>query len=329
MMKPTSLIISLTLALSLLAAPLGAEAQQAGKVPRIGFISMWAGPSDNAQLDAFRQGLRALGYVEGQNVALEIRYAGDRFEKLPDLAAELVRLKVDVIVTQSGVAGMAAKEATQTIPIVMASSKDAVRQGLVVSLARPGGNVTGLTLISPDLSQKRLELLRELFPKLSRAGVLWCAAGSPATEWTETLAAADALKVKLSSLEVRGPQDLASAFASAVRQRLEAILVFDCSLLNPSAARITELSMKNRLPAVYPFSIYPAAGGFMSYGPDLRDAARRAAAYVDKILKGAKPADLPVEQPTKFELVINLRTAKALGLTIPPAVLVRADEVIE
>ena len=311
------------------AAPLAAEAQQAGRVPRIGFISMRLGPSDNAQLDGFRQGLRDLGYLEGRNVVLEIRYAGDRFEKLPDLAAELVRLKVDVIVTQSGVAGIAAKEATQTIPIVMASSGDAVRQGLVVSLARPGGNVTGLTMISPELSQKRLELLRELFPKLSRVGVLWCASGAVAdTEWTETLAAADILKVKLSSLEVRGPQDLASAFVSAARQRLEAIIVFDCSLLHPSAARITELSMKNRLPALYPYSIYIAAGGLMSYGPDLRDAAHRAAAYVDKILKGAKPADLPVEQPTKFEFVINLKTAKALGLTIPPSLLQRADEII-
>jgi putative tryptophan/tyrosine transport system substrate-binding protein len=316
---------------AVLATPLAAEAQQAGRVPRIGFISMRSGPSDNAQLDAFRQGLRELGYLEGRNVVLEIRYAGEKFEKLPDLAADLVRLKVDVIVTQSGVAGLAAKEATQTIPIVMASSGDAVRQGLVMSLARPGGNVTGLTMISPELSQKRLEVLRELLPKLSRAGVIWCAAGGAVAdkEWTETLAAADVLKVKLSSLEVRGPQDLASAFVSAARQRLEAIIVFDCSLLHPSAARITELSMENRLPALYPFALYPTAGGLMSYGPDLRDGAHRAAGYVDKILKGAKPADLPVELPTKFQLIINLKTAKALGLTIPPSLLLRADQVLE
>jgi putative tryptophan/tyrosine transport system substrate-binding protein len=242
----------------------------------------------------------------------------------------MVRVKVDVIVASTGVAAMAAKEATQTIPIVMAASGFAIRQGLVASLGRPGGNVTGLTMISPELSQKRLEVLREVFPKLSRAGVLWCAGNAVADQqWTETRAAAGVLRVQLSSLEVRGPQDLTNAFASAVRQRVEAVIVFDCSLLHPSAARITELSMENRLPALYPFSTYPEAGGLMSYGPDDRGAPRRAATYVDKILKGAKPADLPVEQPTKFELVSNLKTAKALGITIPSLLLLQADQVIE
>jgi putative tryptophan/tyrosine transport system substrate-binding protein len=279
--RAAALII--TFALAILAAPLAASAQKADGVPRIGFISMRSGPRDNAQLDAFRQGLSELGYLEGRNVVLETRYAAGSEKKLPQLAAELVRLKVDVIVTQSGVAGLAARDATQTIPIVMASSADAVRQGLVASLARPGGNVTRLTMISPELSQKRLELLRELFPKLLRAGVLWCGAGGPIPdeEWAETLAAADVLKVKLSSLDVRGSKDLASAFVSAARQSLEAIMVFDCSRLHPSAARITELSLTNRLPALYPYAMYTEAGGLMSYGPSVRDAAHRTAAYVD------------------------------------------------
>jgi len=320
-----------TLTGGLLAAPLAVEAQQAGHPYRIGFISMRSGPADNPQLDAFRGGLRELGYLEGQNVVLEIRYAGGTVEKLPKLAAELVRLKVDVIVTQSGVAAIATKKATRTIPIVMVSSGDAVRLGLVASLARPGGNVTGLTMISPELSQKRLEILREVLPTLSHVGVLWCGGGEGIgdAEWTETQVAADALKVRLSSLEARGFQDLASTFVAAARHRLEAVIVFDCSSLHPSAARITELSMRNRLPALYPYSFYTEAGGLMSYGSNLRDAAHRAAAYVDKILKGTKPADLPVEQPTKFELVINLKTARAINLTIPPSLLQRADQVIE
>jgi len=314
-------------------APLGVEAQQAKKVSRIGFISMRSGPADNPQLEAFRQGLRELGYLEGQNVLLEIDYAGANVSKLPDLAAKLVRLNVDVIVAQSGAATIAAKRATRTIPIVMVSSADAVQQGLVASLHHPGGNITGLTLISPELGQKRLEVLRELLPMVSRVGVLWCGSPDEAPsgdiEWQGIQAAARLLSVKPSSLEIREAQDPASAFSLATRQRTEAIIVLDCSRLNTSPGRISELAMATRLPAMYPFSIYPEAGGLMSYGPNLRDAARRAATYVDKILKGAKPADLPVEQPTKFELVINLKTAKALGLTIPPSLLLRADQVIE
>jgi ABC-type uncharacterized transport system substrate-binding protein len=322
------------LALALLAlcstAPLVAAAQPA-RVYRLGFLSMRAGPTDNPQLDAFRAGLRDLGYVEGRNIVLEVRYAGGNDQRLGGLAAELVRFNPDVIVAQSGSASLAVRNKTKTIPIVMASSGDAVRQGLVKSLARPGGNVTGLTLLSPELSQKRLEVLREMVPSLSRVGVLWCGGTNVISggEWQGTRTASDVLKVRLVSLEAPTARDLPSAFDLAVRQRVEAILMFDCSSLHPSAARIAELAMKNRLPALYPFSYYPEAGGLMSYGPSVKDAARRAAGYVDKILKGAKPADLPVEQPTAFELVINLKTAKALKLTTPQSLLVRADQVID
>ena len=323
--------LALALLVACVAAPLSAAAQQAGRVYRLGFLSMRSGPTDNPQLEAFRAGLRELGYVEGRNVALEIRYAGGDDRQLGGLAAELVRLNPDVIVAQSGVASLAVRNKTKTIPIVMASSGDAVRQGLIKSLARPGGNVTGLTLLSPELSQKRLEVLREMLPSLSRVGVLWCGGTNviPEGEWEGTRIASDVLKVRLISLEARSARDLPGAFELAMRQRVEAILMFDCSSLHPSAARITELAMKNRLPALYPFSYYPEAGGLMSYGPSVKEAARRAAGYVDKILKGAKPADLPVEQPTTFELVLNLKTAKALKLKIPQTLLVRADQVIE
>jgi len=323
--------LALALLLACVAAPLAVEAQQPGRVYRLGFLSMRAGPTDNPQLDAFRAGLRDLGYVEGRNVVLEIRYADGHDDKLASLAAELVRLNPDVIIAQSGVASLAVRNKTRTIPIVMASSGDAVRQGLIKSLARPGGNVTGLTLLSPELSQKRLEVLREMLPSLSRVGVLWCGGTNviPEGEWAGTRAASDVLKVRLVSLEAPSASDLPSAFDLAVRQRVEAVLMFDCSSLHPSAVRITELAMKNRLPALYPFSYYPEAGGLMSYGPSVKEAARRAAGYVDRILKGAKPADLPVEQPTIFELVINVKTAKALKLKIPQPLLVRADQVIE
>ena len=323
--------LALTLLLLVCAAPGAAEAQQPGRVFRIGFISMRAGPADNTQLDGFRQGLRELGYQEGRNVVLEIRYAAGDMRKLPVFAAELARLKPDVIVAQSGVAALAAKQVTKTIPIVMASSGDAVRQGLVASLARPGGNVTGVTLVSPELSQKRLEVLREMLPKVTRVGVLWCGTAGPIPEgeWAQTHAAADVLKVKLVSLVARTVQELPRAFDSAAPQGVEAVLMFDCSLLHASSAEITQLAMKHRLPALYPFSLYPESGGLMSYGPSFREAAHRAAGYVDRILKGARPADLPVEQPTRFELVINVKSAKTLGLRIPQSILVRADQVIE
>ena len=323
--------LAVGLALALVFAALAAEGQQAAKLYRLGYLSIGSESEALHRLDVFRQGLRELGYLEGRNVALEIRYAEGNAERLPDLAAELVRLKVDVIVTQSGVATIAAKQATQTIPIVMASSGDAVRQGIVASLARPGGNVTGLTNISPEVSRKRLQILREMLPRLSRVGVLWCGGPSPVgeQEWAETQTAAKVLGVQVSSLEARSREDLASAFASAVKHRVQAVLMFDCSLLNPSVAQIVELSRKHRLPAMYPYARYPNAGGLMSYGANELDPPRRAATYVDKILKGAKPADLPVEQPTKFELVINMKTAKTLGLTIPPSVASRVDQVIQ
>lgn len=321
----------LAVVLGLLASPFVAAAQSAASSRRIGFVSMRSGPADNPHLDAFRQGLRDLGYHEGRDVTIEVRYAQGQPGRLPELVAELIRLKMDVIVTQSGVASLAAKRATRTIPIVMVSSGDAVMQGLVTSLARPGGNVTGLTMISPELSRKRLEILREMVPTLSRVGVLWCGPGEPLgeSEWKETQAAANVLKVRPSSLEVRGTIDPAGAIAAAARERLDAMIVLDCARLHSRSAQIVDLAASNRLPALYPYSLYPEAGGLMSYGPDVRDGARRAAGYVDKILKGARPADLPVEQPTKFELIVNAKTAKALGLTIPQSVLVRADQVIQ
>jgi ABC-type uncharacterized transport system substrate-binding protein len=256
-------------------APMSAAAQSAERTYRIGFVSMRSGPADNPHLDAFRQGLDALGYREGRNVALEVRYAQGNQKKLPDLVAEMVRLKVEVIVTQSGVAALAAKRATRTIPIVMVSSGDAVKQGLVASLARPGGNVTGLTMISPELSRKRLEILREMVPKLSRVGVLWCGPGEPLgeSEWEEPQVAAGVLKVQPASLPVRGTPDPTRAFAAAAQQRLEALTVLDCARLHARAAQIVDLARTNRLPALYPYAIYPEAGGLMSYGPDLREGA--------------------------------------------------------
>ena len=324
-------LLAVGLALALSFAVLAAEAQQGEKIYRLGYLGITSASDGFDRLDVFRKGLRELGYVEGRNVALEIRYADGKPEQLLELATDLVRLKVDVIVTQSGVAALAAKKATQTIPIVMASSGDAVRQGLVASLARPGGNVTGMTMISPDTSRKRLEILRELLPRLSRVGVLWCGADDPVNEhqWTETQAAAKVLGVQLSSLEVLSGEELAGAFASAVKHRVQAVLMFDCSRFGPSVTQIVELARKHRLPAMYPSARAPQAGGLMSYGANQLDPARRAATYVDKILRGAKPADLPVEQPTKFELVINMKTAKALGLTIPPTLATRVNQVIQ
>jgi putative ABC transport system substrate-binding protein len=314
--------------LLLLAVPLAAQGQQAEKVYRIGYLSL---PPLDVRLDSFREGLRDLGYVEGRNIVFEIRSAEGKPDRLPDLAADLVRRKVDLIATATGTTAVAAKKATQTIPIVMLGSGDAVRQGLATSLARPGGNVTGLTMISPELSRKRVELLREMLPQVSRVGVLWCgpADAVPKQEWAETKAAADALGVRLTSLEAHGREDLASAFASAATQRVEAVLGFDCPRLIQSAPLIAQLSLKHRLPGMFPFPAHPRAGSLMSYGARAEEAPRRAATYVDKILKGAKPGELPIEQPTKFELVINLKTARALGLTLPPSLLVRADQVIQ
>jgi len=313
---------------AVLAAPLGVEAQPAGKVYRIGYLTF---PPVDSRLDSFRKSLRDLGYVEGRSIIFEIRSAEGSGERLPDLAADLVNRKVDLIVTATGTAAIAAKKATKTIPIVMLGSGDAVRQGLATSLARPGGNITGFTMVSPEISRKRLELLREILPKTSRVGVLGCGVAGPVSkdEWAETKAAGDALGVRLVSLEAHGHEDLARAFVSAATQRVEAVLGLDCPNHVPSATLIAELSLKYRLPGMFPFRVYPRAGNLMSYGPNVDDVPRRAATYVDKILKGAKPGELPIEQPTKVELAINLKTAKILELTIPPSLLLRADQVIE
>jgi len=316
----------------LLAAPLGAEAQQAAKVPRIGYLagSLAGGPH---LPEAFRQGLRDLGYVEGRNVVIEYRDAEGKLERLPALAAELVALKVDVIVAPPTVAALAAKQATRTLPIVFASAADPVTSGLVTSLARPGGNVTGLSALTPELVGKRLELLTQAVPGVSRVAVLWSpGAIGERTEQDQLKGAevaARALGVRLQFVEARGPADVDRAFSDMTRARAGALAVLSTPMFFNERRRLVDLAAKNRLPAVYPWREGVDAGGLMAYGPNLADMYRRAATYVDKILKGAKPADLPVEQPTKFELVINLKTAKALGLTIPQSVLGRADHVVE
>jgi putative ABC transport system substrate-binding protein len=323
-------VIHRLLAIAILVSPYLAHAQQAtGKIPRIGYLDF--GNSDRAK--AFRQGIHELGYVEGRNIAIEYRSAEGELDRLPELAAELVRLKVDVIVTSSGQGALRAKKATSTIPIVMAGSADAVKQGIVASLGRPGGNVTGLTETSQDLSGKRLELLKQAFPGISRVGVLNCRGfpgmGGGGGALKEMQLAARALGVELQALPVREPGNLEAAFKEAVRKRAQALLISDCPPAFPPKQTV-DFAAKSRLPAIYPLRYYVVGfGGLMFYGPYTPDFPRRAAYYVDKILKGAKPADLPVEQPTKFELVINLKTAKQLGLTIPTKVLMWADKVIE
>src|SRR5215510_786730 len=307
-----------------------AEAQQAGKVPRIGIL-FGASPSANAgRGEAFRQGLRELGYVEGKNIVIEDRYADGKLDRLPALTAELLRLNMDVVVTAGPAVTRPVKEATNTIPIVMAFDSDPVGSGFVASLARPGGNITGLSSLSPELTGQRLELLKEIVPKLLRVAVL----GNPgntatALNFKEAEVAARAYGLQVQSLEVRGPHDLDSVFSSMIKWRADALLPLGDSVVVFHRERIVNFAAKNRLPSMYGDKAWVEAGGLMSYGPDILDSFRRAATYVDKILKGTKPADLPVEQPTKFELVINLRTAKALGLTIPPVVLMRAEKVIK
>jgi len=322
-----------TLTGGLLAAPLAAEAQQAGKVPRVGYLSPLSGSDPQIQrgLDVFRQALRELGWVEGQNIAIEYRWAEGKYERLPDLATELVRLKVDVIVTVGGVPpAQAAQRATKAIPIVASGTADPVAAGLVASLAWPGGNITGPAIISDELVAKELELLREVVPKVSRVAVLWNPANpGNALQLRAAEAAGRILGMRLQPLEARGPGEIDRAFAAMARERAGALLVLLDSMLLDQRERIADLAAKNRLPAVYGLRRHAEAGGLMAYGANLRDLLRHSAIYVDKILKGAKPADLPVEQPTKFELVINLKTAKALGLTIPQSLLQRADELIQ
>jgi putative ABC transport system substrate-binding protein len=318
----------------LLAAPLAAEAQQPTKIARIGYLSPNLATSPHLR-EAFRQGLRDLGYVEGRNLVIEYRDAEGRFERIPALAAELVALKVDVIVTEGGntAVPVAAKQATRTLPIVFASASDPVASGLVTSLARPGDNVTGLSSFTTELVGKRLELLTQSVPGVGQIAVLWLPGALGERTDKEMLTGAEVaargLGVRLQFVEARAPADFDRAFSDMTRARAGALTLLPSNLFRREHRRLLDLAARHRLPAVYPWRDFVDAGGLMSYGASLTDSSRRAATYVDKILKGAKPGDLPVEQPTKFELVINLKTARTLALTIPPSVLSRADQVIE
>ncbi len=306
-----------------------AEAQPTKKIPVIGTLHADTPSAFEPSYEAFRQGLRDLGYVVGQNILIEYRYAEGKRDRLPELAAELVRLKVDVIVVTGDGPTSAVKRATSTIPIVVASAGDLVGAGLVASLARPGGNVTGSTNVDADFSMKRLQLLKEAFPKLSRVAVFsWEGSPGDRDELKETQAAAQPLGVRIQSLEVRDPSQFQSAFATMAKERAGALIITNNSFTFFHRKRIFELAARNRLPTMCGRAGFVEAGGLMSYAADRLDSYRRAATYVDKILKGAKPADLPVEQPTKFVLVINLKAAKQIGLTIPPNVLARADRII-
>jgi putative ABC transport system substrate-binding protein len=314
----------------LLAPCFPAQAQRPGKVRKIGLLTPRS-PSDSALWhQAFRQGLRELGWVEGQNVAIEYRYAQGKRDRLPDLAAELLRINVEVVVVVSVYAARAVQHLNEAIPIVMASAADPVQLGLVTSLARPGGNITGLSEITPEMAGKRLELLKEMVPKLSRVAVLWDPTNDASTlSWKEIQPPARQLGVQLHSLEARNPNDFNKALEEASRARAGALAIMPAQLFGANLKRIANLAAKSRLPSIWHLSEFVDSGGLAAYGPDRSDLFRRAATYVDKILKGAKPADLPVEQPMKFELVINLKTAKQIGLTIPPNVLARADRVIK
>ena len=317
-----------TCAFSLLTAPLAAQVQAPAKVPRIGILSP-AAEASTPLFEAFRQGLRELGYVEGQNIVLEFRLAAGRAERLRDLVAELVRLKVEVILTDTMTATQVAKEATTMIPIVMAASSDPVQGGLVASLAQPGGNITGMALLAPELSGKRLELLKEVVPRAAQVAVLWNPRNPVAGNLRETEAAAQALHLQLHLVEVPGAEALEAAFDTAMKGRADALITLPDAMLWNQRLQVASLAAKHRLPALFPEREFVDAGGLLSYGPSVPASFHRAATYVDKLLKGAKPADLPVEQPTKFELVINLKTAQALGLTIPPTLLFQADKVIQ
>jgi len=321
---------SILVAVVLLAVGLSVEAQQAKKVPRIGVLWLYSPAIASPFAEAFRQGLRELGYVEGKSIVIEYRHAEGKYDRLPSLAAELVRLNVDIIVTASTQAAQAGQQATRSIPIVMTVVSDPVESGLVGSLARPGGNVTGLSLMHPELSGKRLELLKEVIPKLSRVAVL-SNLSNPIIPplLRETEAAARAVGVQLQVVEVRGPIELDSAFGAMTRDRAGALVVLPDGTFQNERRRIAALAAKGRLPTMYAWREAVDDGGLMAYGASVPDILRRAATYVDKILKGTKPADLPVEQPLKFELVINLKTAKQIGLTIPQSVLYRADKVIK
>ena len=333
-MAVNSTLIRLTVAAAVLlfAARLAADAQPAGKtVPRIGYLDGASLSANSVRIQAFRQGLRELGYVEGQNIAIEWRYAEGQADRLPGLAAELVRLKVDVIVTGGAGATRPAKEATAAIPIVMVQDSDPVESGFVSSLARPGGNVTGLSTLHPELSVKRLEILKELLPRLSRVAVFGTSTWpGNAQGLRETELAAGALRVRLQYVDVSRPEDFEIAFQAAGKAQAEAVTMLVWGpVMGPRRKEVAELAVRSRLATIYSERESVEAGGLIAYGPNIADLFRRSAIYVDRILKGARPADLPVQQPTKFELVINLKAARALGLAIQPSLLLRADEIIE
>jgi ABC-type uncharacterized transport system substrate-binding protein len=317
------------IAFVLVVAAAVAQAQQPAKIPRVGYLNALFPTTNPARIESFRQGLRETGYEEGKNIFIEYRFAEGKVDRLRALALDLVRLKVAVIVTSASQETRAAKQATNTIPIVMTNEGDPVGTGFVASLARPGGNITGLSTLAPELSGKRLELLKEILPKLSRVAVLGSSTSPANTRMLGELElAAPALKVKLQYLDVLSPKDIESAFRAAGKERADALLLLSSSVLTSQRKQVIELAVKNRLPGSYPRPEFVVSGGLMTYGVSLIDNSRRAATYVDKILKGAKPADLPVEQPKKFEFIINLKAAKQIGLTIPPNVLARADRVI-
>jgi putative tryptophan/tyrosine transport system substrate-binding protein len=325
-------LIRFALCVTLFALSVSAEAQQAKKIPRIGYLGATSVSATSDRTEPFRQGLRELGYVEGKNIVIEWRSAEGKLDRLPALAAELVRLKVDIIVTSGPIPTRAAKEATVTIPIVMAQDSDPVANGFVASLARPGGNITGLSTLRPELSGKQLELLKEIVPKLSRVAVFGTSTHpGNAQSLKEVELAARGFGVKLQYLDILDPKDIETAFRAARKGRADAVLFLVAGGVASSGHRtqIVDLAVKSRLPVIYGVPEYVEAGGLMNYGVSFTDLDRRAATYVDKIFKGAKPADLPVEQPKKFEFVINLKTAKQIGLTIPPNVLARADKVIK
>jgi putative tryptophan/tyrosine transport system substrate-binding protein len=317
-----------TLLLMIAAAP--AMAQQPAKIPRIAVLIGSSLTANAVRIDAFRQSLRDLGYVEGKNIAIEFRSAEGKFDRLPELAAEIVRRNVDVIVTTGPIVNPPAKKATSTIPIVMAFDNDPVGNALVASLARPGGNITGLSNIAPEISGKQLELLKEVVPRLSRIAVFGNTK-EPANlqSLKEAEIAAGAFKTTLQYVDILSPDEIESAFRAANKGRAEAVIILGSFILNPHRAQVAKLAVGNRLPAAYNAIEWVEAGGLMSYGTSFPDLFRRAGAYVDKILKGAKPAEMPIEQPQKFELIINLNAAKQIGLTLPPNVLARADRVIK
>jgi putative tryptophan/tyrosine transport system substrate-binding protein len=328
-MKLRCIALLVIVVFALLAVPLAAEAQPAGKLPRIGILSGGA-PGSGGPLPVLLDALRDVGLAEGRGAVFDIRYTEGRTERFPAFAAELVNLRVDVLIAASTPGAIAAKQATSTIPIVMVAVSDPVGSNLVASLARPGGNITGLSLLAPELSAKRLDLLKQALPQASRVAVLWNVSNEGMMlRFRETQTAARALGVNIESIGVRTPEDFEDAFARMTKGRPEALLVLADTVTQGQRKRIVQFAEVNRIPAIYEVRSFVDAGGLMAYGIDLSDQYRRVAIYVDKILKGAKPADLPVEQPSKFEFVINLKTARALRLTIPASLVMRADQVIE